>query len=89
MQNGISFAYFDEHDEDGEETAFSEVVNFYQDQNTKQFLTKNCELRIKHYLDEDDEKFEYIDHPAIINLEHFVDKGELKKTVYFTPSDPS
>ena len=31
MQNGISFAYFDLHDDEGEETAFKEVVNFYQD----------------------------------------------------------
>jgi nicotinamide mononucleotide adenylyltransferase len=47
-------------------------------------LTKNCELRIKHFLDEDDEDFEYIGDPFVINLEHYIGKGEIKKDMYFT-----
>ena len=87
MQNGVSFAYFDIVDEDGEETAFKEVVNFYQDQNSKQFLTKNCEVRIKHYLDDENETFEYIGDPFIINLEQYINKENIKKEMYFTPKN--
>lgn len=52
-------------------------------------MTKNCELRIKHYLDEEDENFEYIGKPQIINLEHYVNKENAKKELYFVPEDPS
>jgi len=87
LENGLSFAYVDMVDEDGEETAFKEVVNFYQDQTSKQFLTKNCELRIKHFLDEEDETFEYVGEPYVVNLEHYVNKENVKKELYFTPKD--
>ena len=50
-------------------------------------MTKNCELRIKHFLDEDDETFEYIGDPYVINLEHYIGKQDFKKEMYFTPKD--
>jgi len=50
-------------DDEGNPTAFREIVNFYQEPKDKKWLSKYCVLNIKCYDDIDNDKFHYLGEP--------------------------